>query len=188
MVPQFSISKWVDRPSGMDEAAGEADANASTPSSLISTTVPVTSRGATANQTVTPEMFHEFLNKGTPGSGSSITWAICPWTSRRLAKMSKSQRPSRLPLTRWPGSQCGRGRGACGTDAKAPPADGLSLHRNSEEGMTNVEPLFAPDEDVAAEHLCRVFGACEDEYPDGLIEIRHGAPDGGSMVCGTSAF
>jgi len=28
-VPQFSISKWVDRPSGMDEAAGEADANAS---------------------------------------------------------------------------------------------------------------------------------------------------------------
>lgn len=42
---------------------------------------------------------------------------------------------------------------------------------------TVVQSIIEPDRDAIATHLDELFGACRDEYPDGLLELRHGPPD-----------
>lgn len=42
---------------------------------------------------------------------------------------------------------------------------------------TVVQSMIEPDRDAMTMHLETLFGACREEYPDGLIELRHGPPD-----------
>lgn len=42
---------------------------------------------------------------------------------------------------------------------------------------TVVQSIIEPDRDAIATHLDELFGACRDEYPEGLVELRHGPPD-----------
>jgi len=40
-----------------------------------------------------------------------------------------------------------------------------------------VQSILEPDREAIATHLDELFGPCRDEYPDGLIELRHGPPE-----------
>jgi hypothetical protein len=42
---------------------------------------------------------------------------------------------------------------------------------------TVVQSIIEPNRDAMATHLDQLFAACREEYPEGLVELRHGSPD-----------
>lgn len=66
---------------------------------------------STANQTVTPDMFHEFLNKGTPGSKLVYHVGYLPLDKPQIGQNEEERTPEQVAvgelarLAMWAGSR-----------------------------------------------------------------------------------